>query len=885
MFALPDRKSFADSIVRIYKTYRDVSKHIDEDIDACVNRTANRELFPYQKLVRDYLLAETPYRGLLLYHGLGSGKTCSAISVAESLLSTKKIYVLAPASLLLNFKAELSICGDPIYKLDQNWSVVTIKQAEDREKAKALGISDAFLDKYGRYYTTTPNVPPNYKTLSLDQQKEVTAQVNDLIDQRFTLIAYNGISKNNVDEIFPPDQPRMFDDSVIIIDEAHNFMGNVIGESVIKTRIYDMMYHSKNSKIVLLSGTPVINYPTEIAYMMNLLRGPIERVIIPTTQVISWDEGMMTSFLKSMKDVDTVEYNSVKRYIMLTRNPPFFETVFNEKNERIAVKYNKDFPQEPDIKKWVELWRQKFQDKFGEVQLAPEDKVVSEELECLPTKFEDFVNTYIDGLTIKNSLMFQRRIQGLISYYKGADERLVAKEVNAEDKLVKVPMSDTQFLRYLTKRWAEVQQDSRRGRKTDLNDDLGSYRTNSRLVCNFALPPEFDKAPEDVNLDEDQTPDKSEALEKIKAEPNRFLEPEKLKEFSPKMAMMLKALKSNMGEGPYKSQFVYSVFQALEGLGLFAAVLEANGFQEYKIKKDGGVYIEDPDMKPDVPAFAFFRGTKSEADKKTRDLYRQIFNNQGFIGDKSKFSQDFPQTLRESLKVPLCVLMASKAGAEGISLENVRNVYITEPHWNPAILDQVVGRAIRICSHARLPMAERTVEVKIYMSVFSAEQLATQEGPNVVPIRRNDTEAKRYEGDAINTFMTTDESLYNLSYRKGRIAKNISVLLKQAAIDCEIHRKLHSKEKPVLQCMRFDTTAGPDDLAYKPNFQTDEKDSAYLRNIVRKNRRLQKIRVKGIDLIMDPDTNEIFDAEAFEDNNRLIRLGTRIAPNEIKWFF
>jgi hypothetical protein len=170
------------------------------------------------------------------------------------------------------------------------------------------------------------------------------------------------------------------------------------------------------------------------------------------------------------------------------------------------------------------------------------------------------------------------------------------------------------------------------------------------------------------------------------------------------------------------------------------------------------------------------------------------------------------------------------------------------------------------------------------MSVFSPEQLSTQEGPNIVPIRRNDTETKRYEGESMNIFMTTDESLYNLSYRKGRIAKNISVLLKQSAIDCEIHRKLHSKEQPVLQCMRFDTTTGSDDLAYNPNYITDEKDVSFLRNIIRKKRRLQKVRAKGIDMILDPDTNEIFDAEAFEDNNRLIRLGTRIAPNEIKWF-
>jgi hypothetical protein len=84
--------------------------------------------------------------------------------------------------------------------------------------------------------------------------------------------------------------------------------------------------------------------------------------------------------------------------------------------------------------------------------------------------------------------------------------------------------------------------------------------------------------------------------------------------------------------------------------------------------------------------------------------------------------------------------------------------------------------------------------------------------------------------------------------------------------------------------MRFDTNTGPDDLAFKPNYIADEKDTLYLRNIVRKKRRIQKIRVKGIDMILDPDTNEIFDAQAFEDNNRLLRIGTRTSATEIKWF-
>jgi hypothetical protein len=324
-------------------------------------------------------------------------------------------------------------------------------------------------------------------------------------------------------------------------------------------------------------------------------------------------------------------------------------------------------------------------------------------------------------------------------------------------------------------------------------------------------------------------------------------------------------------------QFVYSTFTGLEGTGIFGLVLEQNGFQQYKLKREQGIVIEDPDMKPGVPAFAYFTGEETQED---RDLYRQIFN------DPEKFSADFPQTLKESIKERgrLSVLMASRAGAEGINLENVRHVHILEAQWNPAIVDQVVGRAIRICSHARLPMEERTVEVKIYVSVFSKEQAVGIEGPNIALIRRNDTGLKRYDVEqATETFLSTDEYMYDLSYRKGRIAKNISLLLKQAAVDCEIHRKLHYREQPVIQCMRFDTTTTTEDLAWAPSIKGEERDTLYLKNIVRKARRLQRVSIKGLLLIIDPDTQEVFDAQAFEDR-RLLKIGVKKSPTEIQFF-
>jgi hypothetical protein len=888
-YVLPNRKAFADSIVRIFLKYKnkviDPLDLADSEEDLCKRQgdmsRNSRELLEHQKIVKDYLLTETPYRGLLLYHGLGSGKTCSSIAVAESLLSTRHTYVLLPASLQENYRKEIRKCGDPIYKYEQHWEVKIIRSIEDREIGKKMGISDSFLDKNLKFYTTAPTKAPNFTTLARTDQLKIAEQLDDVLDQRFTFINYNGINKTNVDKVLPPDQPHMFDNTTVIIDEAHNLIGNVVNEREAKRKIYDMIYNAKNCKIVLLSGTPIINRGNEIAYTMNLLRGPIERVVIPTKQAISWDEGLMTAFFRRLLDVDTIEYNSVKRTILLTRNPPNFESVYNEKGERIAVKYNKDFPQDPDIKAWVQSWKPKFEAEFGGTEFETPEKFLVEQLECLPTDYKEFAGLFLDGLNVKNSLLFQRRIQGLVSYFKTADERLLPKEIEQSDRLVKIPMSDTQFIEYLTARFEEIKQESSRNvKKGDLNADMSSYRMKSRLICNYALPPEVRvDIPEGTTESTPVDLENSEILQKIKAKPEKYLSDAALKQFSPKLLRMLNDVKEAAGT-PEKLNniFIYSEFLQLQGLGIFAAILEQNGFQEYKIVKQDNQWVEDPNLKPGVPAFVFYDGTNAA----TRDLYRQIFNGPDNSGN---YESGFPPSLKDSIREKkLCIFMGTKAAAEGIDLKKVRNVFITEPHWNPVRLEQAIGRAIRICSHAMLPLPERTVKVRVYITVFTPEQTVTQEGPNITVIRRNDMDMKRYEGDAKEAFLTSDEYLYELSYRKSRIIKNITHLLKQAAVDCEIHRKLHSKEQPVIQCMRFDTTVGAEDLAFKPKITQDETDSLYTKNIQRKSRRLQKIKVKGIALLIDPDTNEVFDLPSFDDTQRLIRLGKRVAPGEIRFF-
>lgn len=873
-YVLPNRKAFADSITRKFLKYRQALPTDDDtkDEDLCLRSDSSRpELFSYQKLVVDYLRMETPYRGLLLYHGLGSGKTFSSIGIAESLLTTKQVYIFLPKSLETNFKNEILSKGKPLYLEGNRWTQVPLTTDDTRKEAKRLGISDDYIGKYTSFYITEKDGNPNFNDFGPMIKKQLEEQVEDILNQRFKFIAYNGLNKTNILQYIEPES-NIFDDSVVIIDEAHNFIQGIFNESDLKMPIYNKIYSAKSCKVVCLSGTPIINRAVEISFMMNLLRGPIERITVQLSNSSSWDEEGMTKFFYTVLDVDTVEYNSVKREIMLTRNPPNFETFIQTtdgKPQRVGVKYKKDMLYEPDIRKWISTWKGRFESQFAGNVIGPSDNFLIENHKCLPTDTSEFNGMFIDGLKIKNPTLFQRRIQGLVSYYKGADPRMLPSRLDEADTVKKIEMSEYQFMRYLATRWEEIQLDSRRGRlRPNLNEDLGSFRMKSRLSCNFAIPEELrlTKVDENDELSEDKKVEKPEILKALLANKDKYLTEDGLKTYSPKLLTMLQDLKKNYKtpEGKLRNQFVYSQYLTLEGLGVFAAVLDANGFQKYVIKKESdGRYVEDSTLDQDKPCYAFF---SSAEDAVMRDFLLKVFNGQ---------HDSLPESLRSSLKAKLCIMMASSAGAEGISLHNVRNVYVTEPYWNPGRIEQVIGRAIRICSHARLPKEERNVKVHLYMSVLSKTQAEAKEAPNIVAIRVNDTARKMYEGDEpIDTFMTSDEYLYEIAFEKGRIIKEISLLLKQSAIDCEIHKKLHSREYPVIQCMRFDSDVGYDALAFNPSLGLDEKEDVIRMNYQKRTRNLREIKLGDNHHIYDPVTREIFDYIMFHStSNRLLRIG------------
>lgn len=353
-FYLNNRKQFVQKLVPLFSKYQaEIKRSENASCDSQSKKSSEFKLLLHQQVVRDYLNLYSPYRGLLLYHGLGSGKTCTSIAIAEGMKSQKKIYVLTLASLKANFFEQLKECGDPIYKLNQYWEFISIDGRPDYIPilAKTLSISIETVRKQRGAWMVNVNKPANFSDLSDDDKVALNQQIDEMIRSKYVDINYNGLNSNIMAKLTNDFTENPFDNSVVVIDEAHNFVSRIVNKLKQKTaisyRLYEYIMSAENARIVLLSGTPIINYPNEIGIMFNLLRGHIKTWTFTITltgegarkkpnrdTITQWfhDEGFNT--------YDFVDFTG--NQVIITRNPfGFINTEKTPKKKASSRKTNR----------------------------------------------------------------------------------------------------------------------------------------------------------------------------------------------------------------------------------------------------------------------------------------------------------------------------------------------------------------------------------------------------------------------------------------------------------------------------------------------------------------------------------------------------------------
>jgi len=1040
-----NRKMFIQKLGPMFAQYKkelsDTTKKASCD-DSGSQSNAEFKLMVHQKVVADYLNLYTPYRGLLLYHGLGSGKTCTSIAIAEGMKSMKHIFVMTLASLKANFFEQMKVCGDPIYKLNQRWKFVSTDGDADAipQLAQALSISTKTVRKNRGVWMVASEEVPDYVTqdntnhppldfadLTDIEKKMVNSQLDEMIRAKYTDLNYNAPNLSDKINALPTSGSKNpFDNSVIIIDEAHNFVSRIVNKSTgaqkksISYRLYEMLMGATNARIVLLSGTPIINYPNEIGIMFNILRGYIKTWTFPVTRLEGAGETNRENLLKwfaqdGLNRYDYVDFSGDK--LTITRNPFGFENVFKKGRENMKrgggkleggkrkegtkkrkQKQKKDARKSPkksrtgifEIKKGLLVLRDPIEgstldetdemrqerihaqrevqmggglfeeyagvelDETGNMSDADFKKTVIKMLAkhklktesakvkmvqntALPSVSKDFLEMFVElgAKTMKNKDVFQRRILGLTSYFKGADESLYPEYVldsdddeedeNSKDNIYhieRVPMSEYQFGLYETIRDVESKREKQNAKSRAKREKQGgveelfkiasTYRIASRMCCNFAFPDppgrpqkrkgekggeedveeleeddddetssrkklggaleeeevdekeEKDNDEEEVEEKEEEEEDEKEeteedkdgeeeekepklslsdedveiqvqdfsedieipeekednqdyskriqrALQELQSRSDEIFSPAGLQMYSPKFLKIMENIQNKDNEGLH---LIYSQFRSMEGIGILKLILEANGFAELKLHRSGGEWdLDEKEGDVGKPKFALHTGTESDEEKK---IILNIYNSKwGEVPSKivSKFKERGHQN--NFMGEVVRILMITASGAEGINLKNTRFVHVVEPYWHLVRLEQVIGRARRICSHQDLPPELRTVQVFLYIATLTEEQSKNEKHAE---LRLRDTSklTKKLSSDIDKTSLlgiyirtlkdspgvvTTDQQLFENALRKDYVNAQILNAVKETSMDCRLYSDQNKSEN--LVCYSF----------------------------------------------------------------------------------
>ena len=181
--------TFYDDITEIYNDYK-IPKKKKSFKTICYPKKFQLQ-YP-QLFLSEFINPDTPYKGLLVYHEIGSGKTGSAISVAEEWKNYKNILVLLPASLKGNFRAELRspITKDEYIKPDERKKLLSLPLF-DKEYQEIIKKSDERIDKYYTMLTTMEivkidyNIPNPYENILESDNETNPYEYMIKIDNRY----------------------------------------------------------------------------------------------------------------------------------------------------------------------------------------------------------------------------------------------------------------------------------------------------------------------------------------------------------------------------------------------------------------------------------------------------------------------------------------------------------------------------------------------------------------------------------------------------------------------------------------------------------------------------------------------------------------------------
>ena len=708
------RKEFNDT--KYDGTIYDIKKQAD------ILCNAKFELMPHQIFVKNFLSFQTPYNSLLLYNALGSGKTCSAIGIAEEYRSymkqvgiNQRIIVVASPNVQTNFR--LQLFDERKLELIRNSAVDTgLWNIESC-------VGNALIQEIN---------PTQLKGLT---KEKVISQIKRIIDTYYLFMGYGQLAnfisnslKEEVDIELSPEEIRkieirkikkIFNNRLIIIDEVHNSSEDKqVGVSLMKVAKY-----AENMRFLLLSATPMFNSFKEIIWLVNLMNLNDKRAIIEYSDVFD-KEG---NFLPQTTSPDG-KVGEGGRELLVRKLTGYVSYVRGETPYTFPFRvYPTDFAKDHSL---LETTYPKKQMNDAEIKE--------------PMKYINVFTNHIGEYQEKG-------YQFMLKYMKQKSFDIYTKQ----GRLIEMPTFDNMesFGYTLLQAPLEALNIVYPNQYIDSlkeANELELFESGKEIIMNMIGKTGLAQIMNSV--------EETQNFHKIRY--NFDYKPAVLKKYGPifhkdnihlysaKISQICERIRNSKGIVIVYSQYIDG------GVVPIALALEEMGFSRYSSAQNTKNLFKSPRTEQidaiTMKSRSEFAGNKEDFHPAK---YVMITGDKAFSSTNAadiKYITNPNNSNGEQVKV----VLISKAGAEGLDFKCIRQIHILEPWYNMNRIEQIIGRGVRNLSHCNLPFEERNVEIYLHTTLLD------------------------------NGEESADLYVYRFAEKKALQIGRITRLLKEVSVDC-----------------------------------------------------------------------------------------------------
>jgi hypothetical protein len=617
----------------------------------------------------------TDYNSLLLFHEVGVGKTCTAISIAEQFrtIFQKKIIVVMPTKLKDNFKNQIF-----------DVSRINRKNLDIKNQCVANAYLDAVPDRHLIDNATlekriTQIIRASYQFYGFREFANTIIKVEE------------GFKKNDsrseaVDAKVNKYIKETYSDCVFIIDEVHNVRAETKETRKLVPPIMSRLFHNAtNVKLVILTATPMFNDSIEIVWLINLILANEKKPQISETDIFDTD-GTIHAEGRNLLAKKTRGYVSFMR----GQNPFSFPT-------RFTPKINGD---------------------TNMMKLMPKHDIYKQTL-AADKKLSN--KTLIEGRMSDFQTSMYKTVERIDVDDDGEDDE---EEEGAKANNLSKPIQISNIVY-----------------PGGANNVDHSYGKVGFLRC-------FDKLNTKML--------KVRYKPAIKTQYGEFLDPTggKLKDYSAKIKNIVDYILNAQG-----IVFVYSSY-LWGGILPIAIALEHAGFK----RRNGNNILQD----------------SQSSQSANLGNYTMLTSDLSIVTDI--------QVEIDAIRAPsnidgkdVKVVLGTNVTSEGIDFKCIREVHILEPWHHLNRTEQIIGRAVRTCSHTALDAKFRNT------TVF------------------NHVATPAYYPEVL--VESIDLRMYRLGEIKQRQIKIVENILKSNSIDCLLNKDISYFDQNVLNIKQTITTS------------------------------------------------------------------------------